>query len=72
MPTPNRKAPATIELLSGATEPRTGAPKSSPEASKGMNTVTVTASMIICARRPALLRSVIITRQAEVKPKAAW
>ena len=28
--------------------------------------------MIICARKPAPRRSLINTRQAEVKPKAAW
>jgi hypothetical protein len=65
-------APATIELLIGAADPRSAVPQSSPEASNGMNTATVTPSMTICALKPALLRSVIMTRHAEVKPKAAW
>ena len=72
MPTPNRNAPAMMELLSGATEPRSAVPQISPEASNGMNTATVTPSITICARTPALRRSVIIARHAAVNPKAAW
>ena len=72
MPMPKIKAPTTTEVPAGDTRPETGVPNSVPVARAGKNNATPTASMIICARRPAPRPSAMKTRQAEVKPKAAW
>ena len=72
MPTPNRKAPMTTEVPAGETRPVTGLPNRVPADSAGKNSATPTASMIICARRPAPRPSAMNTRHDEVKPKAAW
>ncbi len=72
MPMPNRKAPTTTPVESGETRPLTGLPNSVPAPSAGKNRTTASASIAICARRPRPRRSRMKTRQAEVKPKAAW
>ena len=71
MPRPNRKAPQITARLSGETLPRRAMPPISPWAIRGVNTSTVTAIMIICARSPALCPLLATSRQAAVKPKAA-
>jgi hypothetical protein len=71
MPTPKMNAPATTARPGAAIDPRTGWPKNDPEARTGKNTRQVAASISICARTPAPRRSLISTRQAEVKPNAA-
>ena len=71
MPRPNRKAPTTTEVPSGETKPETSCPHRLPAANTGKNSTTAIASISICARRPRPRRSVMNTRQAEVKPKAA-
>ncbi len=72
MPTPNRKAPNTTDTPMGATKPDTGWPNRLPAPSAGKNSSTAMASITICARRPRPRRSLMNTRQAAVKPKAAW
>src|SRR5450830_1116980 len=72
MPMPKMNAPNTTDTPAGATSPTTGRPNNVPAPSAGKNNSTATASITICARKPAPRRSLINTRQAEVKPKAAW
>ncbi|MNP57738.1 hypothetical protein D3C76_1525930 [compost metagenome] len=50
----------------------TGLPNRLPADNAGKNSSTARVSITICARRPAPRRSLMNTRQAEVKPKAAW
>ena len=71
MPSPKMNAPAATPTPAGETDPRSGWPMNEPAASSGKNTAQVSASINICARRPAPRRSEIKTRQDEVKPNAA-
>ncbi|MNN15581.1 hypothetical protein D3C81_1286900 [compost metagenome] len=71
MPMPKMNAPNTTDTPAGATSPLTGLPNRLPADSAGKNSSTARVSMTICARRPAPRRSLMNTRQAEVKPKAA-
>ena len=71
-PMPKMNAPKATPTPIGDTEPRTVWPNSDPDASTGKNTAHVSASINIWARRPAPRRSAMNTRQAEVKPNAAW
>ena len=71
MPMPKINAPNTTDTPIGATSPTTGWPNRLPAPSAGKNSTTATASITICARKPAPRRSLINTRQAEVKPNAA-
>ena len=71
MPTPKRNAPTITDTPTGDIEPRTGWPKTVPFASSGKNTMVVAASISICARKPAPLRSDTNTRHADVNPNAA-
>ncbi len=72
MPMPKMKAPTMTDVPAGCTSPVTGLPNSVPPASAGKNSTTPTANISICARRPAPRPSAMNTRQADVKPKAAW
>jgi hypothetical protein len=72
MPMPKMKAPTITEVPAGDTRPATGVPNRVPADSAGKNSATPTASMSICARRPSPRPSAMKTRQADVKPKAAW
>ncbi|MNN31878.1 hypothetical protein D3C81_1455810 [compost metagenome] len=72
MPIPKMNAPNTTETPAGATSPVTGLPNRLPADNAGKNSSTARVSMTICARRPAPRRSLMNTRQAEVKPNAAW
>ncbi len=72
MPIPKMKAPTITDVPAGDTSPFTGSPNSVPAASAGKNSSTAMASITICARKPAPRRSRMNTRQAEVKPNAAW
>ena len=72
IPTPNMKAPTITPLPAGETKPLTSWPKSVPLDRNGKNRMTVSASRIICTRNPLPRPSAMKTRQAEVKPKAAW
>ena len=71
MPMPNRKAPKTTDVPTGATSPFTGCPNRLPSARTGKNSAQAIASISICARSPAPRRSAIRTRKADVKPKDA-
>jgi hypothetical protein len=46
--------------------------KQRPAGDAGKNSTTATASISICARRPAPRRSAMNTRHADVKPNSAW
>ena len=71
MPTPKMNAPAATPMPTGDTDPRKVCPQNDPAASSGKNTTHVTASISICARRPAPRRSAMKTRHDEVNPNAA-
>ena len=72
MPTPNRNAPTSTEVPAGAIAPPTGRPNRLPEASTGRKITLASASITICARRPAPLPPVRKLRHAEVNPNCAW
>lgn len=72
MPMPNRKAPTTTETPMGETKPFTSWPHRLPAPRAGKNSSTAMASITIWARSPRPRRSLMNTRQAAVKPKAAW
>jgi hypothetical protein len=71
MPMPKMNAPASTDSPAGDTEPRSGWPNALPPASSGKNTTHASASINICARTPAPRRSLMRTRNDEVKPNAA-
>ena len=72
MPIPKIKAPIMTDMETGLTLPLTGLPNNSPAPKAGKNSRTAKASIIICARKPRPRRSLIKTRQLEVKPNEAW
>ena len=72
IPMPKRKAPMTTAVPNGLTLPRIVSVNSGvPDASTGKNRAQVMASNNICPRSPAPRRSLMNTRQDDVKPNAA-
>ena len=73
IPTPKRKAPMSTPAPMGASEAAGATPPyDAPVARIGANRVAATASISMCARRPAPWRTEASWRQAEVKPKREW
>ena len=71
MPMPKRNAPTSTGTPTGCTRAVQPRPERLARASSGKNAAQVTASISICARRPAPRPSAMKMRHAEVKPNAA-
>ena len=71
MPMPNRNAPTSTEIPTGAMAPATGRPNNVPPAITGRKMTLASASMTIWARSPAPRPSDRKSRHAEVNPNSA-